>query len=148
MIYTPTLMDPMHFVNSFVKQIFILKTFLRATAMCKHKPTALIPAVAEPPELSRFKCASHRYTADTNSTDFKRNNPLVCRISARCSHGSTGSKQVYLTRRWVYNHTTAHQLLIHEVLNIITNRFKLKVINKYCLKRQAKQLARFTAEEN
>jgi hypothetical protein len=25
--------------------------------------------------------------------------------------------------RWVYNHTTAHQLLIHRKLNIITNRF-------------------------
>jgi hypothetical protein len=53
-------------------------------------------SVAEPPELFRLKCASHHYTADTNSTHFKRNNPLVCRVSARCNHGSTGSKQVYL----------------------------------------------------
>jgi hypothetical protein len=80
----------------------------------------------------------HRYTADTNSTHFKRNNPLVCRVSARCNHGLTGSKQVYLTRKRVYSCTIAHQLLIHRILNIITNRFKFKVINKYCLKRQAK----------
>jgi hypothetical protein len=52
--------------------------------------------VAEPPELFRLKCASHRYTADNNLTHFKRNNPLVCRVSARYNHSSTGSKQVYL----------------------------------------------------
>jgi hypothetical protein len=89
-------------------------------------------SVVEPPELFRLKCASHRYTADTNSTHFKRNNSLVCRVSARCNHGSTGSKQVYLARRRVYSHTTAHQLLIHRILNIITNHFKLKVVNKHC----------------
>jgi hypothetical protein len=94
--------------------------------------------VAEPPELFWLKCASHHYTADTNSTHFKRNNPLVYRVSARCNHGSTGSKQVYLARKRVYSRTTAHQLLIHRILNIITNRFKLKVINKHCLKQQAK----------
>jgi hypothetical protein len=72
------------------------------------------PAMAEPPELFRLKCAIHRYIANTNSTHFKRNNPLVCRVSAWFKHGSTGSKQVYLARRRVYNHITAHQLLIIE----------------------------------
>jgi hypothetical protein len=57
---------------------------------CKSKPTALIAAVAELPELFRFKCVSHRYTADINSTHFKRNNSLVYRV--RYNHGSTGSK--------------------------------------------------------
>jgi hypothetical protein len=33
---------------------------------------------------------------------------------ARYNHGSTGSGQVYLARRRVYNHTIAHQLLITE----------------------------------
>jgi hypothetical protein len=94
--------------------------------------------VAELPELFRFKCASHRYTDDTNSTHFKWNNPLVCRVSARCNHGLTGSKQVYLAWRWVYSRTTSHQLLIHSILNIIINHFKFKVINKHCLTRQAK----------
>jgi hypothetical protein len=83
-------------------------------------------SVAKPPELFRLKCASHCYTTDTNSMHFKRNNPLVCRVSARCNHGLTRSKQVYLARRRVYNRITAHQLLIHRILNIITNRFKLK----------------------
>jgi hypothetical protein len=94
--------------------------------------------VAEPPELFRLKCASHRYTANTNSTHFKWNNPLVCRVSARCNHGSTGSKPVYLAPRRVYSRTIAHQLLLHRILNIITNCFKLKVIYNHCLKQQAK----------
>jgi hypothetical protein len=80
--------------------------------------------VAELTELFRLKCASHRYTADNNSTHFKRNNPLVCGVSARYNHGSTGSKQVYLARRRVYNHSTAHQLLIYRNANIITNLFQ------------------------
>jgi hypothetical protein len=93
--------------------------------------------VAEPPKLFWLKGD----TADTNSTHFKRNNPLVCRVSARYNHGSTGSKQVYLARRRVYNHITAHQLLIYRSLNIITNRLKLKVnLYKHCFKQQAKQL--------
>jgi hypothetical protein len=81
-------------------------------------------AVSEPPELFRLKCASHRYTVDSNSTHFKRNNPLVCQVSARYNHGSTGSKQVYLARRWVYNHSTVHQLLIYKNANVITNLFQ------------------------
>jgi hypothetical protein len=48
--------------------------------------------VAEPPELFRFKCASHRHTADNDSTHFKRNNPLVCWVSALYNHGSIGSR--------------------------------------------------------
>jgi hypothetical protein len=79
--------------------------------------------------------AQVRMSGDINSTHFRRNNPLVCRVSARCNHGSIGLKQVYLARRRVYSRTTAHQLLIHRVINIITNQFKLKVINKYSLKR-------------
>jgi hypothetical protein len=94
--------------------------------------------VAEPPELFRLKCVCHRYPGDINSMHFRRDNPLVCRVSARCNHGSIGSKQVYLAWKRVYSRTTAHQLLIHRLLNIITNQFKLKVIIKHCLKRQAK----------
>jgi hypothetical protein len=45
-----------------------------------------------PLELFRLKCASHHYTGDTNSTHFKWNNPLVCRVTARFNHGYTGSR--------------------------------------------------------
>jgi hypothetical protein len=66
---------------------------------CLPRGDNVTSRVAEPPELFRLKCANHRYTADINSTHFKQNNPLVCRVSARYNHGSTGSKQVYLARR-------------------------------------------------
>jgi hypothetical protein len=39
--------------------------------------------VAEPLELFQFKCADHRYTGDMISTHFKRNNPVVCRVTSR-----------------------------------------------------------------
>jgi hypothetical protein len=105
--------------------------------------------VAEPSELFWLKCVNHLYTADINSTHFKRNNPLVCRLSARYNHDSTGSKQVYLALRRVYNHSTAHQLLIYRNANIITNLFKLNVnLYKPCLTRQATQLAQVHSGRN
>jgi hypothetical protein len=84
--------------------------------------------MAELPELFRLKRASHRYTGNPNSTHLKRNNPLVCRVTARYNHGSTGSKQVYLARRRVYKRTTAHQLFIYRILNIITNVSNLSIL--------------------
>jgi hypothetical protein len=78
--------------------------------------------MAEPHELFRLKRVNDRYEAVINSTRFKRNNPLVYRVSARYNHGSTGSKQAYLARRRVYNHRIAHQLLIYRYSNIITNQ--------------------------
>jgi hypothetical protein len=38
--------------------------------------------VAEPLELFRLKSADHRYTGDMTSTHFKRNNPMVCRVTS------------------------------------------------------------------
>jgi hypothetical protein len=83
-------------------QTFILKTLFKSFSRCKSKPTALIPAVAEPPELFQLKCANDHRTTAISSTHFKRNNPLVCRVSARYNHGSIGPKQVYLARRRVH----------------------------------------------
>jgi hypothetical protein len=82
--------------------IFILKTLFKSFSRCKGKPTALIPAVAEPPELFRLKCANDHHTIAISLTHFKRNNPLVCRVSARYNHDSKGSKQVCLARRRVH----------------------------------------------
>jgi hypothetical protein len=90
--------------------------------------------VAEPLELFRLKCANDHYAAVIISTHFKWNNPLVCRVSARYNHGSTGSKQAYLARRRVYNHRTAHQLLIYRYPNIITNQVQTQInLYKPCL---------------
>jgi hypothetical protein len=65
--------------------------------------------VAEPPKLFQLKCANDHFTTSISLTHFKRNNSLVCRVSTRYNHGSTGSKKVYLARRRVYNHRIAHQ---------------------------------------
>jgi hypothetical protein len=83
-------------------QTFIQKTLFKSISRCIGKPTALIPDVAEPPELFRLKCANDRRTTAVSSTHFKRNNLLVCRVSVQYNHGSTGSKQVYLARRRVH----------------------------------------------
>jgi hypothetical protein len=48
--------------------------------------------VAEPLELFRLKCTIDRRTTAISLTHFKRNNPLVCRVSARFNHDSAGSK--------------------------------------------------------
>jgi hypothetical protein len=89
--------------NVFCKLIllatFIQKILFKSFSRCKDKPTALIPAVAEPLELFQLKCAVDRRTTAISLTHFKRNNPLDCQVSARYNHGSAGSKQVYLARR-------------------------------------------------
>ena len=57
---------------------------------------ALIPAVAEPPELSWLKCTGHHHKGNTSSNALQTEQFLVCRI-----------EQAYLARRWVqryYNH--------------------------------------------
>jgi hypothetical protein len=43
-------------------------------------------------ELFQLKSTSHHDMGDTNSTHFKRNNPLVCWVTARFNHGYTGSR--------------------------------------------------------
>jgi hypothetical protein len=49
--------------------------------------------VAEPPEIFRLKCAVPLQSAQRTSNGTF---PLVCRVSTRYNHDSTGSKQVYL----------------------------------------------------
>jgi hypothetical protein len=101
-VLNPNLNESDIFCKRVCWQTFILKTLFKSFSRCKSKPTALIPAMAEPPELFRLKCANDRRTIAIILTHFKRNNPLVCRISARYNHGSKGSKQVCLARRRVH----------------------------------------------
>jgi hypothetical protein len=78
----------------------------------------LIYNVAEPPELHRLKYASPLSRA---SMYFKRCNPLVCRVPARCNHGSTGSKQAFPHTKasLQLQHNSSHLIYTH--VNIITN---------------------------
>jgi hypothetical protein len=96
--------------------------------------------VAEPPELFRLKCASHHCPADANSTYFKRNNPLVCRVSARYNHGSTGrftshEGEFTITAPLINFQVTETQILLQAFLKLNVNLYK------QCLKWQATQLA-------
>jgi hypothetical protein len=125
-----TLTNPTHVCKFICWPNSILKTLFKSYCNCNGKPTALMPAVAEPPELFRLKCVNDHRTTAISLTHFKQNNPLVCRVSAQYNHGSTGSKQVYLARRRVYNHRRAHQLLIYSHTYIITNRVQ-KQLNLY-----------------
>jgi hypothetical protein len=102
-----------------LRSIFYIRVLLMGQSMSRGFSWA---SMVQPPELFRLKRASHRYTDDTNSTHFNRNNLLVCRVSARYNHGSTESKQIYLARRRVYNHTIAYKLLVH---GIIKHYYKL-----------------------
>jgi ribonuclease HI len=61
-----------------------------------------VQCVAKPLELFRLKCTIDRRSIAIRSMHFKRNNPLVYRVSTRYNHGSAGSKQVYLARRRVH----------------------------------------------
>jgi hypothetical protein len=89
--------------------------------------------MAEPPELFQLKSASQRTSDGT-------------------THWSVGSPPDTTTVQQDRSRFTSHEgeftitqqltnFLIHNILNIITNRFKLNVnLYKYRLKRQAKHL--------
>jgi hypothetical protein len=64
----------------------------RRRMMHRDKTRRLPYGRTNPLELFQLKCASHHYAGDTNSTHFKRNNPLVYRVTARFNHGYTGSR--------------------------------------------------------
>jgi hypothetical protein len=56
------------------------------------KQNSVALSVAEPPKLFRLKCVNNCYAAVINSTHVKWNNSLVCQVSARYNHGTTGLK--------------------------------------------------------
>jgi hypothetical protein len=116
----------------------MLKTLFTSCCNCNGKPTALIPAVAEPPELHRLKYASPLSRAPTY---FKRCNPLVCRVSTRYNHGSTGSMQVFPRTKVSLQLQHNSSLLIYKHVNIITSHAQLQQnLYKRCLNGQARRL--------
>src|SRR6185503_6897688 len=67
---------------------------------------ALIPAVAEPPELSQLKCIGHHHKGNTGSNALQTEQFLVCRVTPDTTTGSR-IEQAYPARRRVqryYNH--------------------------------------------
>ena len=66
----------------------------------------LTVAVAEPPELSRLKCAGHHYKGNNSSNALQTEQFLVCRVTSRYNH-RFWIEQAYPARRRVqryYNH--------------------------------------------
>jgi hypothetical protein len=103
----------------------------------------VLPAIPEAPEGEEEDPEEIEGVSDLNS---EHENPEP-HLWQNCLNYS-GSKQVYLARRRVYNHTIAHQHLIYRILNIITNRFKLKyTYTNIVLNDKLNSLSRFTAEE-
>jgi hypothetical protein len=80
--------------------------------------------VAEPPELHRLKYASPLSRVPTY---FERCNPLVCRVSARYNHGSTGSMQVFPRTKANLQLQHNSSLLIYKHVNIITSHVQLQI---------------------
>src|SRR6185312_4793774 len=54
---------------------------------------ALIPAVVEPPELSRLKCACHHHKGNTGSNALQMEQFLVCRVTSRYNHWFSDRKK-------------------------------------------------------
>src|SRR6185369_4316167 len=73
------------FPKFFVVPILYGKRFLRFQHLwCTL--AALIPAVAEPPELSRLKCVGHHHKGNTGSNTLQTEQFLVCRVTSRYNH--------------------------------------------------------------
>jgi hypothetical protein len=96
--YPATVLFDTGAMHSFITRSFVEHHGIHTSTLKR----GTVVYVAEPLELFRLKYVINRRTTAISSTHFKRNNSLVCRVSARYNHGSAGSKQVYLARRRVY----------------------------------------------
>jgi hypothetical protein len=104
---------------------FYPENIFKSCCSCKNKPTALIPAVVEPSELFRLKCTSYRYTADTNSMHFKPNNPLVVESPPNATTVQQDQSR-FISHEGEFTITYSSPTFNYRILNIITNRFKLR----------------------
>jgi hypothetical protein len=103
-------------------QTFIQKILFKSYFRCKDKPTALIPAVAEPVELFRLKCAIDRRTncSQLNALQTEQSFGLsgLRPIQPRFSRIEAGLPRTKASS----HHRIAHQLLIYNHTYIITIR--------------------------
>ena len=59
---------------------------------------SLIPAVAEPPKLSRLKCAGQHHKGNTSSNALQTEQFLVCRVTSRYNHRISDRTSVLRTK--------------------------------------------------
>ena len=85
------------------------------------------PPVAEPPELSRLKCAGHHHKGNTDSNALQTEQSLVCRVTSRYNHRFSDRTSIPRTK-------ASPEILQPPFYNtgkvMITNQFKLLLQNQ------------------
>ena len=107
------------FRNSLLFQFYTEKWFSRFQhPWCTL--AALIPAVAEPPELSRLKCAGHHHKGNISLNALQTEQFLVCRVTSRYNHRFSDRTSIPRTK-------ASPEILQPQVLQhrhkMITNQF-------------------------
>ena len=64
---------------AFLKLLLLVRSFEALVLL-------LLELVAEPPELSRLKCAGHHHKGNTDSNALQTEQFLVCRVTSRYNH--------------------------------------------------------------
>src|SRR6185503_10247246 len=86
-----------------------------------HSFNARILCVAEPPELSRLKCAGHHHKGNTSSNALQTEQFLVCRVTSRYNHRFSDQTSIPHTK-------ASPEILQPQFYNtgivMITNQFK------------------------
>jgi len=103
---------------------------------------ALVPAVAEPPELFRLKCTGYHHKGNTGSNALQTEQSLVCRVTSRYNH-RFWIEQAYPARRRVQRYYN-HNFYITGIV-VITNQFKV-LITEPNLKSNSYTNHKFTLE--
>ena len=104
------------FFQFYKKTIFFLR-FQHLRCML----AALIPAVAEPPKISRLKCTGHHHKGNISSNALQTEQFLVCRVTSRYNHRFSDRTSIPRTK-------TSPEILQPQFYNtgivMITNQFK------------------------
>src|SRR6185369_4880229 len=73
------------------------KRFLRFQHLW-YTLVALMPAVAEPPKLSRLKCVNHHHKGNISLNALQTEQFLVCRVTSRYNHRFTDRTSIPRTK--------------------------------------------------
>ena len=93
----------------------------------RFSPVRSMLAVAEPPELSRLKCAGHHHKGNTGSNALQTEQFLICRVTSRYNHRFSDWTSIPRTK-------ASPEILQPQFYNIgkivITNLFKTLLQNQ------------------
>ena len=95
-------------------------------------------AVAEPPELSRLKCAGHYHKGNTDSNALQTEQFLFCRVTSGCNHRFSDRTSIPRTKAspeisqpYILQHRHSIYYIKFKVLNTDTNLVKHYTIHKF-----------------